>query len=167
MLRGFLQNHAGLNLPSCYKPVREADEADQRLSPFIPVLRKVSDWVHSPLGGCSGQNVGWRGGVQGGGLSGRMNAASISRQAVTAGEGSSRLGVLSGLPPLSLLDMLHGRTWHLILSYPCLSVANIFQILQYLTCKKDFIFTAMKPKRDARLQFFLCSLTGEHFHKDT
>jgi hypothetical protein len=31
----------------------------------------------------------------------------ISRRAVPAGEGSSRLGVLSDLPPLSLLDMLH------------------------------------------------------------
>jgi hypothetical protein len=31
----------------------------------------------------------------------------ISRRAVTAGEGSSRLGVLSDLPPLSLVDMLH------------------------------------------------------------
>ncbi len=31
----------------------------------------------------------------------------ISRRAVTAGEGSSRLGVLSDLPPLSLVGMLH------------------------------------------------------------
>jgi hypothetical protein len=29
MLRGFMQNHAGLNLLTCYKPVHEADEADQ------------------------------------------------------------------------------------------------------------------------------------------
>ncbi len=49
-------------------------------------------------------------GVLGGGLLGRAKAASIARQAVTAGKGSSKLGVLSGLPPLSLLDMLHGRT---------------------------------------------------------
>jgi hypothetical protein len=55
--------------------------------------------------------VGAKRGVEvGGGLLGRAKAASISRQAVTAGKGSSRLGVLSGLPPLSLLDMLHGRT---------------------------------------------------------
>jgi hypothetical protein len=51
--------------------------------------------------------------------------------------------------------MLHDRTSDLILSYPCLSLGNIFQILQFLTCKKDFIFTAMKPKRDARLQFYM------------
>jgi hypothetical protein len=39
----------------------------------------------------------------------RAQAASISRQAVTtAGEGSSRLGILSGLSPFSLVDMLHG-----------------------------------------------------------
>jgi hypothetical protein len=31
----------------------------------------------------------------------------ISRRAVIAGEGSSRLRVLSDLPPLSLVDMLH------------------------------------------------------------
>jgi hypothetical protein len=31
----------------------------------------------------------------------------ISRRAVIAGEGSSRLGVLSDLPPLSFVDMLH------------------------------------------------------------
>jgi hypothetical protein len=54
--------------------------------------------------------VGGGGGVLGGGLLGRGKAASISRRAVTAREGSSRLGVLSGLPPLFLLDMLHGRT---------------------------------------------------------
>jgi hypothetical protein len=36
MLRGFMQNHAGLNLLSCHKPVREADEADQRWLPFHP-----------------------------------------------------------------------------------------------------------------------------------
>ncbi len=36
----------------------------------------------------------------------RAQAASISRHAITAGEGSFRLGVLSGLPPLSLVDML-------------------------------------------------------------
>jgi len=53
--------------------------------------------------------VGWRWGVLGGGLLGRAKAASIWRRAVTAREGSSRLGVLSGLPPLSLLDMLHDR----------------------------------------------------------
>ncbi len=46
----------------------------------------------------------------GGGLLGRAKAASISRRAVTAGEGSSRLGNLSVLPPLSFLDMLHDRT---------------------------------------------------------
>lgn len=46
----------------------------------------------------------------GGGLLGTAKAASISRQAVTAGEGSSTLGILSGLPPLSLLDILHDRT---------------------------------------------------------
>jgi hypothetical protein len=46
----------------------------------------------------------------GGGLSGRVKAASISRRAVTAREGSSRLGALSGLPPLSFLDVLHDRT---------------------------------------------------------
>jgi hypothetical protein len=91
--------------------------------------------------------VGWRWGVLGGGLLGIAKAASISRQAVTAREGSSRLGVLSGLPPLSLVDMLHDRTSHLILSYPCLSLGNTVQILQFLTCKKYFIFTAMKPKR--------------------
>jgi hypothetical protein len=48
-------------------------------------------------------------GLVGGGLSGRAKAASISKRAVTAGEGSSRLGILSGLPSLSLLDMLHDR----------------------------------------------------------
>jgi hypothetical protein len=48
--------------------------------------------------------------VLGGGLLGRAKAASISRQVVTAEEGSSRLGILSGLPPLSLLDMLHDKT---------------------------------------------------------
>jgi hypothetical protein len=31
-----VQNHAGLNLLSCYKPIHEADEADQRLLPFHP-----------------------------------------------------------------------------------------------------------------------------------
>jgi len=36
----------------------------------------------------------------------RAQAASILRQAITAGEGSFRLGVLSGLPPLSLVYML-------------------------------------------------------------
>jgi len=39
-------------------------------------------------------------------LSWRAQAASILRRAVTAKEGSSRLGVLWGLPPLSLVDML-------------------------------------------------------------
>jgi hypothetical protein len=63
--------------------------------------------------------------------------------------------------------MLHDRTRHLILSYPFLSLGSIFQILQFLTSKKDSIVTAMKPKRDARLQVFLCTLTGEHFHRDT
>jgi hypothetical protein len=38
----------------------------------------------------------------------RAQAASISRQAVTAGEGSFRLGILSGLSPFSLVYMLHG-----------------------------------------------------------
>jgi len=54
----------------------------------------------------------WGGGwpMLGGGLSGRVKAASISRRAVTAREGSSRLGALSGLPPLSFLDVLHDRT---------------------------------------------------------
>jgi len=37
----------------------------------------------------------------------RAQATSISRQAVTAGECSSRLGALWGLPPLSLVDVLH------------------------------------------------------------
>jgi hypothetical protein len=36
----------------------------------------------------------------------RTQATSISRWVVTTGEGSSRLGVLSGLTPLSLVDML-------------------------------------------------------------
>jgi len=36
-----------------------------------------------------------------------VQATSISRQVVIARKGSSRLGVLSGLPPLSLVDMLH------------------------------------------------------------
>jgi hypothetical protein len=34
-------------------------------------------------------------------------AATILRWALAAEEGSSRLGVLWGLPPLSLVDMLH------------------------------------------------------------
>jgi hypothetical protein len=77
---------------------------------FIPVLRKVSDWVHSHLEAGGGKT--WGGGwpMLGGGLSGRVKAASISRRAVTAREGSSRLGALSGLPPLSFLDVLHDRT---------------------------------------------------------
>jgi hypothetical protein len=37
---------------------------------------------------------------------GEHSPASILRRAVTAKEGSSRLGVLWGLPPLSLVDML-------------------------------------------------------------
>jgi hypothetical protein len=196
MLRGFMQNHAGLNLLSCYKPVREADEAHQACRLFIPVLRKVSEWVHPPWGWW-GQNVGWRRGMLGGRLLGRERALTAGegsyrlgvlwglsplswyalRQAAgegssrlgvlwglsplswyalrqAAGEGSSRLGVLWGLsplswyalrqaagegssrlgdllslPPLSLDDMLHNRTWHFILSYPCLSLGNIFPIL--------------------------------------
>ncbi len=46
-----------------------------------------------------------------------MQAASISRQAVTAREGSSRLGVLSGLAPFSLVDMLHARMFLLGLEF--------------------------------------------------
>jgi hypothetical protein len=45
MLRGFMQNHAGLNLLSCYKPVREADEADQ---PLVAFSSQFS--VRSPTG---------------------------------------------------------------------------------------------------------------------
>jgi hypothetical protein len=37
----------------------------------------------------------------------RVQAAAILRWTVIAGEGSFRLGLLSGLPPLSLVDMLH------------------------------------------------------------
>jgi hypothetical protein len=37
----------------------------------------------------------------------RAQVVSISKWAVTAGEGSSGLGVLLGLPPLSLVNMLH------------------------------------------------------------
>ncbi len=37
----------------------------------------------------------------------RAQAASISRSAVPAGEGSSKLGVILGLSHLSLVDMLH------------------------------------------------------------
>jgi len=36
-----------------------------------------------------------------------VQAASISRRAVVARKGSSRLGALLGLPTLSLIDMLH------------------------------------------------------------
>jgi hypothetical protein len=104
-----MQNHAGLNLLSCYKPVREADEADQRLSPFHPSSPYGLRLGSFPLGCWWGQNLGWRWGVLGCGLSGRAQAASISKQAVTAGEGSPRLGVLWELPPLSLGDMLHYR----------------------------------------------------------
>jgi hypothetical protein len=39
------------------------------------------------------------------------------RQAVTAREGSPRLGVLSGLPPISLVDMLHARIFLLGLEF--------------------------------------------------
>jgi hypothetical protein len=92
MLRGFMQNHAGLNLLSCYKPVREADEAHQRLSPFHPVLGKVSEWVHPPSRLAGAKR--WRRGVLGGRLLGR-------ERALTAGKGSSRIGVLWGLSPLS------------------------------------------------------------------
>ncbi len=38
----------------------------------------------------------------------RAQATSISRRAVTEREGSSRLGVLSGLSPFSFVDILHG-----------------------------------------------------------
>lgn len=37
----------------------------------------------------------------------RAQVVSISKWAVTAGEGSFGLGVLLGLPPLSLVTMLH------------------------------------------------------------
>jgi hypothetical protein len=37
----------------------------------------------------------------------RARVASISRWAITVGKGSSKLGVLLGLPTLSLVDMLH------------------------------------------------------------
>jgi hypothetical protein len=37
----------------------------------------------------------------------RVQADSISRWAVTAREGSFRLGFLSSLPPVSLVDMLY------------------------------------------------------------
>jgi hypothetical protein len=61
MLRGLMQNHAGLNLLSCYKPVREADEADQRLSPFHPSS------VRSPIGFIpTWRLVGAKRGVEGG-----------------------------------------------------------------------------------------------------
>jgi hypothetical protein len=80
------------------------------LSPFHPSSPQALQLGSFPLGGWWGQNVGWRWAVLGGGLPGRAKAASILRRALTAGEGSSRLGVLSGLPPLSLLDMVHDRT---------------------------------------------------------
>jgi hypothetical protein len=35
-----------------------------------------------------------------------MQIVSISKQAIIAREGSTRLGVLSGLPPVSLVDIL-------------------------------------------------------------
>ncbi len=137
-----------------------------RLTSDWHLFCEVSEWVHSPLDAGGGKT--WGGGGACWVADSRVERRlPPSRSRLTAGEGCPRLGVLWVLPPLSLGDMLHDRTRHLILSYPCLSLGNIFQILQFLTCKKDFIFTAMKPKRDTRLQVFLCSLTGEHFHRDT
>jgi len=40
----------------------------------------------------------------------RTQATSISRQGFTTREGSSKLGGLLGLPPLSLVDMLHASS---------------------------------------------------------
>ncbi len=61
----------------------------------------------------------------------RTHATSISRWVVTTSEGSSRLGVLSDLAPLSLVDMLQAidggfgggfnTQW-----FPCLLVAHLF-----------------------------------------
>jgi hypothetical protein len=40
----------------------------------------------------------------------RTQATSISRQAITTREDYSKLGSLSGLPPLSLVDVLHASS---------------------------------------------------------
>ncbi len=45
--------------------------------------------------------------VTAGDSSSRLGVASILKRAVTAGDSSSRLGVIWGLPPLSLVNMLH------------------------------------------------------------
>ncbi len=40
----------------------------------------------------------------------RTQATSISRQAITSRKGSSKIGGLWGLPPPSLVDMLHSAS---------------------------------------------------------
>jgi len=72
----------------------------------------------------------------------RAQAASISRWAVTAGEGSSRLGVLSGLSSFSLVDMLHGtggRVWFLAVPFPPCGLP----LLDYLLARTLVLFLSL------------------------
>jgi hypothetical protein len=74
----------------------------------------------------------------------KTQATSISSQAITAREASSRLGVLLGLPPLSLVDMIQTTSggFGTSIAFLCPTSFGLFACLDFGPCPL-FLFLSL------------------------
>ncbi len=133
---------------------------------FIPVLRKVSDWVHSPL-------EAGRGKMWGGGGSCWVVYSWVEWRLPPSRGGLWLQGrVLLGLefyqvylPFLYLICfMTEPQTWFFLILAFLLGI--YFKYSNFWHAKRILFLLQWNPREMLGFSF-ICSLTGDHFHKDT